>query len=333
MVLTTKLKAFTGILFLYLWAMQISGQNSFDIVALGTGGGVDESNISSYLVSASNQDRYIALDAGTLMHGLQLAVDQGHFDHLSDVEWETAANVLLNHIDAYCISHPHLDHIVGMMMAAPFDNQKTIFGSEKTIDALLKHVFLSPLWGNFTTEDNPNGKWELQRMREKEWYSIPNNSLEIKYYKLHHAYPNESGAFLVKNNENYLLYFGDTGADRIENSNQLEQIYKDIAPLIQQHKMKAIFMEISFPNKQNNQQLYGHLKPHLMEEELKKLSECVNAKNPDQALYGIPLFITHIKPDFKKKNKTPGIIEKEIQMMNTFGAETIIIKQSSKYKI
>lgn len=53
--------------------MQISAQNSFDIVALGTGGGIDESSLSSYLVSVPGKDRYIALDAGSLMHGLVLA--------------------------------------------------------------------------------------------------------------------------------------------------------------------------------------------------------------------------------------------------------------------
>ncbi len=327
------MKDVLGILFLYLCAMQVSGQNNFDIIALGTGGGIDESNISSYLVSASHQDRYIALDAGTLMHGLKLASLQGHFDHLKSAELKTHANVLLHHIDAYCISHPHLDHIMGMMIAAPFDHHKTILGSEETIDALMHHVFLSPLWGNFTTEGNPNGKWDLQRMKEKEWNSIPNNSLKIKYYSLCHSCPNESSAFLVKNEEAYLLYFGDTGADRIENSDKLMLIFKDIAPLIQQNKLKAIFIEASFSNIQNNEHLYGHLKPELIEEELKKLSLLVDSTNPDQALKGIQLFITHIKPDYKKNNSAEENIEKEIKMMNTFGAEPIIIKQSNKYKI
>jgi len=300
MMITKKLKAFRAILFLYLCSMQVSGQNSFDIVALGTGGGIDESNISSYLVSVSNQDRYIALDAGTLMHGLKLAVHQGHFDHLMDGDLETEANVLLNHIDAYCISHPHLDHIMGMMLAAPFDNHKTILASEATIDALMDHVFLSPLWGNFTTEGNLNGKWDLRRMKEKEWNTIPNNSMKIKYYSLCHSCPNESSAFLLQNDDAYLLYFGDTGADRIENSNKLEVIFKDIAPLVQENKLKAVFLEASFPNMQNNQHLYGHMKSELIEEELKNLSILVDSENPDQALKGIKLFITHIKPDFKE---------------------------------
>jgi len=329
-------KYFTRIalgLFLSLCAMQNSAQNNFDIIALGTGGGIDESNISSYLVSAGDQDRYIALDAGTLMHGLSLASQKGDFNHLASEELKTEANVLLNHIDAYCISHPHLDHIMGMLIAAPFDNHKTILGSDETIDALMNHIFLSPLWGNFTTEGNENGKYDLIRMKENKWYHIPNNSLEIKYYSLCHSCPNESSAFLVKNSDSYLLYFGDTGADRIEKSDKLQKVFQDIAPLIKQKRLKAIFMESSFSNNRKDDLLFGHLKPLLIEEELKKLSETIQPTHPGNALKGIKLFITHIKPDFKKINNSEITIKDEIKMINTYGAEAIIIKQSDKYKI
>ena len=326
-------KVVTISLLLYLWTMHILGQNSFDIIALGTGGGVDESNISSYLVSAPEKDRYITLDAGTLMHGLTLAAQKGHFNHLQNDQLLTEAHILLNHIDAYCISHPHLDHIMGMMLAAPFDNHKTILGSSKAINAMMNHIFLSPLWGNFTTDGNNSGKWDLLRMNEKQWYDIPNNSLKIKYYSLCHSCPNESSAFLINNHNAYLLYFGDTGADRIENSNKIELIYQDVSKLVINKQLKAIFIEASFSNEQKNDHLYGHLKPELIEEELRKFAEIINPKQREKALSGIKLFITHIKPDYKKQDNAAISIENEIKKMNTYGAEAIIIKQSEKYKI
>jgi len=308
-------------------------QNSFDIIALGTGGGIDESNLSSYLVSVSDNDQFIAMDAGTLMHGLKIASDNGLFDHLKSEELETEANVLLNHIDAYCISHPHLDHIMGMLIAAPFDNHKTIMASEKTISALKDHVFLSPLWGNFSTEGNENGKWDLLRMKEKNWYDIPNNDLKIKYYSLCHSCPNESSAFLIKNQDAYLLYFGDTGADRIEKSDKMQIVFQDIVSLIKKNQLKAIFVEASFSNDRKDDLLFGHLRPNLIEEELGILANMISPENPEQALKGIKVFITHLKPNFKKQQNSRSIIEKEIKMMNSFGAEAIIIKQSEKYKI
>lgn len=313
--------------------MHSFSQNSFDVIALGTGGGVDESNISSYLVSVSGKDRYIALDAGTLLHGLKLASERGHFDHLQSSELKKEAHVLLNHIDAYCISHPHLDHISGMMLAGPFDNNKTILGSEQTINAMMEHVFLSPIWGNFTTEGNSNGKWDLIRMNIQKWYSIPGNDIKIKYFKLCHTCPNTSSAFLLKYKDSYLLYFGDTGADRIEKTNKLEIIFKEISELISKKQLKAIFLESSFPNKTPDQNLYGHLKPALIEEELKHLAEIVKPSQINEALKGIKIFITHLKPDFKKQNNAKSIIEQEIKAINTYGSETIIIKQSEKYKI
>lgn len=320
-------------LFLSLCSMHNFAQNSFDIIALGTGGGVDESNLSSYLVSVSDMDKYIALDAGTLMYGLKLASDKGHFNHLKSEALNTEANVLLNHIDAYCISHPHLDHIMGMLIAAPFDNHKTILGSNQTIDALMNHIFLSPLWGNFTTEGNENGKWDLLRMKEKDWYDIPNNELKIKYYSLCHSCPNESSAFLIKNKDSYLLYFGDTGADRIEKSDKMQLVFQDMVSLIKKDQLKAIFLEASFPNDRKDNLLFGHLTPDLMEEALSKLATMISPKNPEDALKGIKLFITHLKPDFKKQNDSKSIIQKEIKLMNSYGAETIVIKQSEKYKI
>lgn len=320
-------------LFLSLCTMLSFAQYNFDIIALGTGGGIDESNLSSYLVSVPGEDKYIALDAGTLMHGLTLASDMGHFNHLQSDELKTEANVLLNHIDAYCITHPHLDHIMGMMIAAPFDNHKTILGSENTINTLKEHIFMSPLWGNFSTEGNENGKWDLLRMNEKKWYDIPNNTLSIKYYSLCHSCPNESSAFLVKNKDSYLLYFGDTGADRIEESEKIQVIFKEISELIKQNQLKAIFLEASFPNNRDEKLLFGHLKPSLIEEELSKLAKMIYPNNPEDALKGIKLFITHLKPDFKKVDHSNSMIQKEIKLMNSYGAETIIIKQSEKYKI
>lgn len=313
--------------------MQTFAQNNFDIIALGTKGGVDDSNISSYLVSVSGADRYIALDAGTLMHGIKKASENGHFDHLKSDIWETEANILLNHIDAYCITHPHLDHITGMMLAGPFDNHKYIYGSQKTINILVDHVFLSPIWGNFSTEGNENGKWDLVRMNENLWYDIPGNQLKIKYFTLCHSCPNESSAFLIEHNNSFLLYFGDTGADLVENSDKLELIFNEITPMIKRGQLKAIFIESSFSNERNNDELYGHLKPELLGMELEKLAYKISPKSINKALSGIKLFITHIKPDYRKINSSEKLIINEINQLNTYGAETIIIKQSDKYKI
>ena len=314
--------------------MNTFAQNSFKMIVLGSGGGTNESNLSAYLISSSSTDRYICLDAGTLMHGLNLATDRGHFNHLQnkDSSLELPAYILHNHIDAYAISHPHLDHIMGMMIAAPFDNHKSVLCSKKTADEMMEHIFESAIWGNFTSEGkNPVGKWDIIRLPNEEWQSIPNNPMKIKSFTLCHSYPNESNAFLLENEGNYLLYFGDTGADEIEGHNNLEHIFQEITPLIQKNKLRAILIEVSFPNKQNNKHLYGHLKPSLLEKELEKLAQLVNPNDKNHALSGMKIFITHIKPDFKPKNNSREIIIRELEGMNTFGANFIYPQQSEKF--
>lgn len=314
--------------------MTTKSQNHFDLIVLGCGGGIDESNLSAYLISAPQKDRYVCLDAGTLMHGLKLASDAGHFSQLESNkgDLELPAYILHHHIDAYAISHPHLDHVSGMLIAAPFDNQKTIFSSPETADALLEHVFLSPLWGNFSNEGaHAIGKWDLERMQADQLYSIPNNSLEMQIFPLCHSCPNESSAFLIKNNEAYCLYFGDTSADEIEGENRLKKIYQKIKPLVQKKSLKAILIEVSFPNSRDNEKLYGHLKPSLLEQELAVLAKIVDPKNSIAALHGIKIMVNHIKPDFKTTHNSIEIIQEELGQINSYGAELIFLNQSEKY--
>jgi 3',5'-cyclic-nucleotide phosphodiesterase len=312
-----------------------TSQNNFKMVVLGSGGGIDESNLSAYLLAPANTDRYICLDAGSLMHGIDVACAQGQFDNIekTDQNSSLSANILHHHIDAYVISHPHLDHIMGMLMAAPFDNHKNIVCSPKTADALMEHIFESPLWGNFTSEGtHPVGKWDIIRLADQEWINIPNNSMKLKSFTLCHSCPNESNAFLIENNDHYCLYFGDTGADKIEGQPKIENVFKSIKPLVQQNKLKAIFIEVSFPNDRDNHHLYGHLKPALLEEELQKLAILISPKKTSAALQGVSIFITHIKPNYQTPQNSRDIIIRECEQMQHFGARFIYPKQAEKYE-
>ena len=326
---------FCAIIILITMPINSFTQNSFQMIVLGSGGGIDESNLSSYLLSSYKTDKYICLDAGTLMHGLELASRKGYFNHLENLkgQQELPAYILHHHIDAYIISHPHLDHIMGMMIAGPFDNHKSIICSNKTANELMTHIFESNIWGNFTSEGKkPVGKWDIIRLPDQSWQTIPNNPMRIKSYTLCHSCPNEANAFLVESNGNYALYFGDTGADIVEGQTKLDAIFNDIANLIQQKKLKAILIEVSFPNQQENQKLYGHLKPKLLGNELEKLANYVNPMDINTALKDLKIFITHIKPDYKTTNNSRDKIIKELELLNNFGAEFIYPQQSEKFE-
>jgi len=137
---------------------------------------------------------------------------------------------------------------------------------------------------------------------------------------------------LIESEGNYILYFGDTGADEIEGYKKLEHIFQEITPLIQKNKLHAILTEVSFPNEQDSKYLYGHLKPELLEKELNKLAQLIQPNDKNHALSGVKILITHIKPDYKLKNNSRKTIIKELEEMNKFGAEFIYPHQSEKFE-
>src|ERR1700744_4471540 len=95
----TPLLLFVGLLPTFASAQS---KASFKIVPLGIMGGIDESNLSAYMVAASGTNNYICLDAGTLHYGIERAI-------ASKVFTMSADDVLKKYIKGYFISHAHLD--------------------------------------------------------------------------------------------------------------------------------------------------------------------------------------------------------------------------------
>src|ERR1700759_2273452 len=91
------------IFFISICACSLHAQPAFKIIPLGIKGGIDESNLSSYMLAAEGTDEYVCLDAGTLHVGIQKAIDSGLFN-------ADARTVLRTYIKGYLISHGHLDH-------------------------------------------------------------------------------------------------------------------------------------------------------------------------------------------------------------------------------
>jgi 3',5'-cyclic-nucleotide phosphodiesterase len=119
----------------------------------------------------------------------------------------------------------------------------------------------------------------------------------------------------VSNTVSSLLYLGDTGADSIEKSTDLKNIWQEIAPLIRAKHLKAIFIEVSFPNAQADDQLFGHLNPRLWAQEMNVLASFTGT----EALKGLHVVITHRKPSGTKEKQ----IKKEVVAENTLGLKLI----------
>jgi 3',5'-cyclic-nucleotide phosphodiesterase len=280
------MKTFLAILLL---AMTVAGkaQSSFTVIPLGVRGGLDESNLSAYLVAAAGNGDYICLDAGTLYSGLKKAVENRLFN-------EPVGTVLRGHIKGYFISHPHLDHLAGLIINSPDDTSKNIYGLPSCLATIQEKYFSWKDWANFGDEgEKPQlKKYHYVTMEAGREVSAVNTPLFVQAFPLSHGAPFESTAFLVRNGANSILYFGDTGADSVEHSGRMQAVWQVVAPLVRERRLKAIFIEVSFPNEQPVKSLFGHLTPTLLNQELAVLGRLSGG----EALASVPILITHRKP-------------------------------------
>ena len=310
-------------LLLLLASLKLDAQKSsipsFNVVPLGVKGGSDESNLSSYMLASVGTNNYICLDAGTIHSGIDKAVKAGIFSITSE-------QVLKNYIKGYFISHPHLDHIAGLIINSPDDTAKNIYGTSFCLNIVKDKYFTWKNWANFANEgDKPVlNKYHYTYLVEGEEAAIENTGMYVKAFTLSHSNPYQSTAFLVRSDSNYVLYLGDTGADEIEKSDLLHKLWQQIAPLITSKKLKGIFIEVSFPNQQPVKQLFGHLTPNLLMQEMEKLSLLTGKR----LLKNVKVLITHIKPagNYEAAIRKQLLKANKLQLQLIFPQQAVLLK-------
>jgi 3',5'-cyclic-nucleotide phosphodiesterase len=296
--------------------ISLNSTNGFKVIPIGVKGGLDESNLSAYLVAKSGSDQFICLDAGTIYKGLELAAAKKLFKSTNP------STIQQEQINGYFISHAHLDHTAGLIMNSPNDNAKNLYGLASVLDVFKKNYFTWSTWANFGNEGEAPilKKYTYQTLAPTKEIAIENTGLFITPFVLSHVKPYESTAFLVRNQNSYLLYLGDTGADKVEQSEQLAALWKTVAPLVMNKQLKGIFIEVSFDNSIPERALFGHLTPNLLMEEMGKLNQLSNGQ-----LNNTPLYVTHIKPCDGCEIK----IKSEIQKANQIGLNIFYPSQAS----
>jgi 3',5'-cyclic-nucleotide phosphodiesterase len=278
--------------FLYIFLFPVialaqpSKGTAFRLVPLGVLGGIDESNLSAYMLAPTGSNRYICLDAGTLHYGIEKAVANKSFN-------VPAGTVLRQYIKGYFISHSHLDHIAGLIINSPEDSTKNIYALNDCIETIKTHYFTWKSWANFADQGETPAlkKYHYKVLEPGTETAIENTGLKVQAFPLSHSNLT-STAFLVNSNGNYLLYLGDTGADEIEKSSNMQNLWQAIAPLVKSKKLKAILIEVSFPNEQPDKTLFGHLTPKWLMTEMDKLASFTGV----DAVKGLNIVVTHLKP-------------------------------------
>lgn len=295
-------------------------KSSFQVVPLGIKGGIDEKNLSAYLVAPANTNDFISLDAGTINAGIEKAIENKVFKI-------STSEVLRKYIKGYFISHAHLDHVSGLIINSPADSSKTVYATNKCMEMMENHYFNDETWANFGDKGSgkPLKKYHFQTLNIGEETPITNTTMTAKAFPLSHVNPLESTAFLIRNGESYVLYLGDTGPDSVEKSDKLKSLWTTIAPLVKSKQLKGIFIEVSFPNEQPDQFLFGHLTPNYLMKELHTLED-LSGKG---TLKGFNIIVTHLKPPTKNILK----LKEQLQKQNDLGLKLIYPEQGKKFEL
>jgi cAMP phosphodiesterase len=295
-------------------------KSAFQVVPLGIKGGIEEKNLSAYLLAPTNTNDYICMDAGTVNAGIEKAIKNKVFK-------VSTSEVLRKYIKGYLISHAHLDHVSGLIINSPADSSKTVYATNKCMEMMENHYFNDQTWANFGDAGPgfPLKKYHFQTLTVGEETPITNTTMSVKAFPLSHVNPFESTAFLVKNGNDYALYLGDTGSDAVEKSNDLHDLWTAIAPLVKDKQLKGIFIEVSFPNEQPDKFLFGHLTPNYLMKELHVLEELAGK----DSLKGFKIIITHLKPPTKNISK----IKEQIKTQNDLGLKIIYPEQGKRFEL
>lgn len=307
---------------------------SFELIALGVQGGLQDGDLSAWLARAPGDSRYIAMDAGTLLPGLQRSYERGAFAHLpipADTTLTPAGYLLREAIAGYFVSHPHLDHVAGLLIAATDDSRKPIYGLASTLDGLARDYFNWNAWPNFADRGAPPalGQYRLAAQPPGQWFAIEGTSLRGLLLPLQHDRM-ESSMLLLRAGDAYLAYFGDTGADAVQHGTRLAEAWRTLAPLVRQGALKGIVIETSYPDDVADDKLYGHLTPRWLARELHALAAQAGG---NAALRGLPVVIGHIKPSLQAGRDARRLIESQLQAGNDLQVRYLLPRQGQRIEL
>ncbi|MEP1385810.1 MAG: 3',5'-cyclic-nucleotide phosphodiesterase [Paraglaciecola sp.] len=303
---------------------------AFELITLGDTGGIEDGNLSAFLFRALSEENYVCLDGGTLVNGINVAIENHAFDGLKRAPDDTlsaAGNILHHHVKGYLLSHGHLDHVAGLLIASPDDNSKPIYALPSVNHTMSGNYFNWQAWANFTDRGIiPRlNKYPVIDLTAEKHLQIQNTQLNVTPFSLSH--PLESTAFIIEKGQDLFVYFGDTGPDAVEKEGKLDAIWRYLATQMQTKTLRGMVIEVSFDNQRPDNLLFGHLTPKYLHQELSKFHGLVGDKTQFQDM---PIIISHIKYSLKSGINPKVKIKQELDAANTLGFNFVIAKQGQR---
>ena len=312
-------------------AMPAVAGDGFHLIALGSLGGIQDGNLSAWLIHPGDDDRAVTCDAGTLVNGLRVADEKGALADIKvppDGPDSRVGYMLANKIKGYLISHAHLDHVGGLVIASPDDSKKPIYALPAVNAALVETYFNWQAWPNFSDRGKAPQlkKYTMQDLKGGGPTPIADTKMTVTAFPLSHGAA-ESTAFLIESDGDALLCFGDTGPDAVEKTTKMHDVWTAVADKVKQRKLKAILIESSYTSDRPDNLLFGHLTPKWVMQSLRELDQLAGGK----ALQDLPVVVTHIKYSLTKEQPQKRMFE-ELQRENDVGVRFIIPEQGKRWQ-
>ncbi|WP_421994335.1 MBL fold metallo-hydrolase [Reyranella sp.] len=304
--------------------------DGFDIVALGALGGIEDGNLSAWMIHPHGDSRAVACEAGTLVNGLRVAEAKGSLDGIAvpaDSPLSRVGYVLTDRIKGYLISHAHLDHVAGLVIASPDDGRKPIYVLPSVGADLVETYFNWRAWPNFTDRGKAPQlkKYTIAELKPGEAVPVGDTAMTVTGFPLSHGGV-ESTAFLVESDGDAVLCFGDTGPDAVEKGTRLHDIWTAVAERVKQKRLKAIVIESSYTSDRPDNLLFGHLTPRWVLDALRELDRQAGGK----ALEGLPVIVSHIKYALTREQPQARML-KELEAGNDLGVRFIVPEQGMRW--
>ena len=304
--------------------------DGFDLVVLGALGGIQDGNLSASLIHPHGDNRGVTCDAGTLVNGLRVADEKGAFANVivpADSPQSRVGYMLTNAIKGYLISHAHLDHVAGLIVASPDDSKKPIYVLPSVGNDLAETYFNWRAWPNFSDRGKAPQlkKYAITDLAPATAMPIADTAMTVTAFPLAHG-GMESTAFLLESGNDGILCFGDTGPDTVEKGTRLADVWAAVAERVKQKRLKAIVIEVSYTSDRPDNLLFGHLTPRWLMEELRKLDGLAGGK----ALKDMPVVVSHIKYALTREQPQRQLLQ-ELEGANDLGVRFVVPEQGSRW--
>lgn len=319
-----------AVLALLTGATKAIAADGFDLVVLSGLGGIQDGNLTSFLIHPHGDSRAVTCDAGTLVNGLRVAEEKGALAGIAvpaDSGLSRIGYVLTSMIKGYLISHAHLDHVAGLVIASPDDSKKPIYALPSVGTDLVETYFNWRAWPNFSDRGKAPQlkKYAIEDLKPGVATPLKDTAMTVTAFPLSHGGV-ESTAFLVESEGESVLCFGDTGPDAVEKGTRLNDVWAAVAERAKQKRLKAIVIESSYTSDRPDNLLFGHLTPRWILGELRVLDKLAGGL----ALKDLPVVVSHIKYSLTKEQPQKQMLQ-ELEAGNDVGVRFVIPEQGSRW--